>query len=180
MTIDKTIRVNAPADQVWTVLGHQFHQADRWASSVDHSAPRDAGPLVGDAPFAQNGRACETSLGPFRETIEHYDEKARSFGYSAEGDKMPFFVKHLQNNWRVHPDGPTRSLVTMGLEARLLPVFAQLMGPIMKRQFGKVTTEATEELKHYIETGQPHPRKVAAAKKAGHTPAASSSPALAT
>ena len=159
MTIDKTIRIDAPAETVWDVLGHRFHDAGVWASAIHHSGPRDAGRLAGDAPFAQNGRACETSLGPFRETLQHYDERAMSYGYTAEGDKMPFFVKSLQNNWTVRPDGPSRSTVVMEMEARLLPVFAQLVGPILKRQFDKVLTETTDDLKVYVETGRPSARK---------------------
>lgn len=162
MTIEKTIPINAPADAVWAVLAHDFHNAYKWASSIEHSAARVAGPPPGDAPFETAGRACQTSLGPIRETLEYYDEAQMRFGYSAEGDKMPFFVKHLQNNWRVRPNGPERSTVSMALEAKLLPVFAQLMGPIMRRQFNTVLTEATEELKFYIEHGRPHARKVEA------------------
>ena len=166
MTIDKTIHIDAPAAKVWDVLAHQFHDAGKWASSISHSGPRDAGPLAGDAPFAQNGRACDTVLGPFRETIQHYDERAMRYGYTAEGDKMPFFVKSLQNNWTVEPNGPDRSTVVMEMEARLLPVFAQLMGPIMKRQFDTVLTETTDDLKVYVETGRPSRRKVEADRRA--------------
>ena len=162
MKIDKTIHVNAPADKVWEILGHQFHDAGKWATAIHHSGPHETGPLAGDAPFAQNGRACDTTLGPFRETIQHYDERAMAYGYTAEGDKMPFFVKSLQNNWKVTPNGPSRATVTMEMEAKLLPVFAQLMGPIMKRQFDKVLSETTDDLKYYIEHDRPSPRKVKA------------------
>ena len=162
MNISQSVTIDAPAEQVWDVLAHQFYDVDRWLSSVHTSGRRGSVATVGDFPHESGGRACDTSLGAFRETVQHYDEKARSLGYSAEGDKMPFFVKHLQNNWTVTPSGPSRSRVDMALEARLLPVFAQLMGPVLKRQFSKVTSEAVEELKHYVETGEPHPRKVAA------------------
>ncbi|MEM6647690.1 MAG: SRPBCC family protein [Bacteroidota bacterium] len=160
MKVNQSIHINAPADAVWAVLAHQFYHADRWLSSIYHSERRDAVATVGDFPLDSGGRACDTSLGLFRETVRHYDERKRSFGYEAEGDKMPFFVRSLQNNWTVTPHG-NGSTVDMRLEARLLPVFAQLMGPVMKRQFAKVTTEAVEELKYYVERGEPHPRKVA-------------------
>ena len=165
MQITRSIRIDAPAERVWDVLAHQFYDADKWLSSIYHSGERASVPTVGDFPLHTGGRSCDTSLGLFRETIQHYDENERSFGYSAEGDKMPFFVKHLQNNWTVSSDGPNRSTVDMRLEAKLLPVFAQLMGPVMKRQFGKVTTEAVEELKYYVETGRPHKRKVESDRK---------------
>ena len=164
--INKTVRIDAPADQVWEILGHQFHDAGAWASAIHKSGPHQAGPVAGDAPFAQNGRACDTSLGPFRETVQHYDEAAMAYGYTAEGDKTPFFVKSLQNNWTVKADGPARSVVTMQMEAKLLPVFAQLMGPIIRRQFDTVLDETTDDLKHYVETGSPSPRKVKAMQAA--------------
>ena len=50
----------------------------------------------------------------------------------------------------------------MELNADIAFPFNILMGPMMKLQFGKVLREATEELKHYAETGKPHPRKVKA------------------
>ena len=75
---------------------------------------------------------------------------------------MPFFVKRLQNNWAVKADGADGATVEMEMEATLLPVFAQLMGPILKRQFNTVVSETIEELKFYIENGRPHPRKIAA------------------
>lgn len=165
MKISRTINIDAPADRVWDILGPNYVNAGDWASSVYVSKARAGTPKVADAPVA--GRVCQTSLGPFTETIEAFDESRRHVAYSATGDKMPGFVKRLVNSWTVNPSGH-KSTVQMELSADIAFPFNILMGPMMKLQFGRVLRDATEELKYYAETGQPHARKVKldASKKA--------------
>ncbi|MEM7588322.1 MAG: SRPBCC family protein [Acidobacteriota bacterium] len=159
MQITRQITIEAPSQQVWKVLGHQFHQVDRWASSVSHSAAR----IEGDAPAGApcSGRVCETELGPFRETLTEYDDARQVVAYEASGEKMPFFVKGLRNRWSLKPLGSSRTRVDMHMTADLAFPFNLFMTPVMKRQMGGVLTLATQELKHYVETGSPHPRKAA-------------------
>jgi len=161
MTIEKTIHIDADSDRVWDVLALQFHDAHKWASSVDHSEAAEGHEGACEVPWEASGRRCETSLGQVYETMLHFDADKRTFGYDANLASAPFFVKQIVNNWHVQdgPDGSTE--VTMKLEGTLLPVFSQLMGPAMKKQFNGFLTEATEELKYYIEEGRPHPRKLA-------------------
>ncbi|MEM7488669.1 MAG: SRPBCC family protein [Pseudomonadota bacterium] len=159
MKITRTIRVDAPPDRVWDILGPNYTRAGDWASSVYVSGPRPGTPKVAGAPAA--GRVCETSLGPFTETIEAYDETRRHVAYSATGDKMPGFVKRLVNSWTVRAAGGGAE-IDLALTADIAFPFNLLMGLPMKLQFAKVLREATEELKHYAETGTPHPRKVKA------------------
>ena len=160
MKIDRTFDVNAPAAKVWDILGPNYTRAGDWASSVFVSAPRAGEPRVAGAPAA--GRTCETSLGPFTESIVAYDDERRHVAYVATGDRMPGFVRELRNAWTVDAIGPERSRVTMTLSADLAQPFRTLMGWVMKRQFAKVLAEATDDLKVYAETGRPSPRKRAA------------------
>lgn len=159
MKIKKTITVNATPDTLWDILGPNYVRAGDWASSVFVSGARPGTPKIAGAPAA--GRVCETSLGPFTETIEAYDEARRHVAYSATGAKMPGFIKGLRNAWTVRAKGGA-SEVEMELNAAIAFPFNVLVGPLMRMQFSKVLREATEELKHYAETGQPHPRKLKA------------------
>ncbi|MEM8933127.1 MAG: SRPBCC family protein [Acidobacteriota bacterium] len=159
MRIERTFTINASADQVWTVLGPQFDRVSEWVSAVQHSAPR-AGQGPGSAPMA--GRTCQTDLGPFQESILEYDEERRVVAYDAQGDTMPFFVRHLRNRWQVEPATGGTARVEMRMQAELQFPFDLLMGPLMKRRFAKVLDNATTELTYYVETGEPHPRKVQA------------------
>ena len=157
MKIDKTFEVNAPAAKVWDILGPNYTRAGDWASSVFVSAPRAGMPQIAGASAA--GRTCETSLGPFTESIVAYDDERRHVAYTATGDKMPGFVRELKNAWTVDAIDANRSRVTMTLTADIKQPFRALMGWMMKRQFAKVLDEATDDLKVYAETGQPSPRK---------------------
>ncbi|MEM7624321.1 MAG: SRPBCC family protein [Planctomycetota bacterium] len=161
MRIKRQVRINASAAEVWRVLGTEFDSVHHWASSVSHSAARTQGRPIGNAPCA--GRTCQTDLGPFTETIIEYDDQRLAVAYEAQGDKMPFFVKRLTNRWAV--SGSTTSCtVEMDMNADLMLPFI-VMSPMMKMQMGKIATFAVEELKHYVEHGEPHPRKVEATRK---------------
>lgn len=158
MKITKQITVNASAENVWDVLGHKYDRVSEWASSVLESYGKPVTASTNKAPFA--GRKCQTTLGGFNEDIVTYDEQKMKLAYSATGDKMPFFVKQLVNNWSITPVNANRSRIDMRLEMDLLPVFNLIMAPMMKMQMGKVLEESIEELKYFVETGKPHPRKL--------------------
>ncbi|MEO0475832.1 MAG: SRPBCC family protein, partial [Planctomycetota bacterium] len=103
MKLQRSIKINASPDEVWNILGPRFGDADVWASSVNHSAAHTDGDRPAGAPCS--GRICQTELGPFRESIIVYDEHRRIVKYEASGEKMPFFVKCLVNQWAVTGSG---------------------------------------------------------------------------
>ena len=159
MKITKNITVAANPADVWRVIAEEYDQVDRWASAVERSMAVAGGSAPGGAPVA--GRTCETSLGPFKERIVEYDETNHRLAYEASGEKMPFFVKNMTARWRLSQVKPGTTDVAMTLDVRLLPVFNVLMALPMKIQLGKVVQESIEECKHFVETGEPHPRKKA-------------------
>lgn len=163
MKIQRQFTVNASADRVWEILGPQYDNVAEWVSSVHVSHGHNTSALLQNAPCS--GRVCETDLGPFKETITHYDEHKRHVAYTAQGEKMPFFVKHLSNSWTVTPLTDNTAKVDMCMKADLLPVFNIVMGPVMRLQMGGILENATEELQYFAETGTPHPRKIEAQRK---------------
>ncbi|MEM7126550.1 MAG: SRPBCC family protein [Chloroflexota bacterium] len=153
MEVIRELTINAPADKLWKILGEDYDKVGEWTSEVPSSGPNP------DLPAGQ-GRVCSTDgFGDAKETLTEYDEKRRAMSYVAEVEKMPFFVKQMGNSWRVEPRGNDRSIVHMHMKGHLLPVFAQLMGPVMKRQLAKSADTLLEELKYYAENDQVHPRK---------------------
>ena len=163
MQIRQQLTVNTSADNVWEILGPQYAYVSEWISAVHMSQRHDTSVAPANAPCS--GRVCETDLGPFKETIIHYDERNRSLAYSAQGDKMPFFVKQLSNSWKVTPLGDNRARVDMCAEVSILSVFSLVMGPMMRLQIGGILKNAVEELKYFAENGVPHPRKLDAQRK---------------
>ena len=155
MNVIREISVKASAEKLWKILGEEYENVGEWTSEVlQSSANPDLGP--------GQGRICSTNgFGDAKETITEYDEKLRSLRYVAELEKMPFFVKQMANSWRVEPKGTDHSIVHMHMQGNLLPIFAQLMGPVMKRQMSKSADVFLEELKYYAENDRVHPRKQA-------------------
>ncbi len=153
MDVIRQLKVNAPAERLWQILAENYDRVGEWTSEIAHSTHNP------DLPVGE-GRVCTTpGFGDVKETITTFDESEREFSYAAEISTFPFFVKGVSNTWHVEADGSNRSIVHMHIRANLLPVFAQLMGPVMKRQMAKSGDIILEELKYYAETGQIHQRK---------------------
>lgn len=166
MQLTKKVTIDAPIAKVWDILGPNYQDAGKWASSVYISAPRAGTPKVADAPVA--GRVCQTSLGPFTESIEAYSDQNHHVSYSATGDKMPGFMKGLRNSWTLREIGPNKTETLMQLNADIAFPFNVMMGWMMKMQFNKALSETIDDLKYYAENDKPHPRKtkIDASKKA--------------
>ena len=61
----------------------------------------------------------------------------QSFSYNVEIPDGPFFIQGVDNTWRVEPHGENHATVFMQADVHLIPVIAQLMRPILKRQMVK-------------------------------------------
>ncbi|MEM6457467.1 MAG: SRPBCC family protein [Acidobacteriota bacterium] len=167
VSIVRRVTLDASADAAWRVIAEQFDQVDRWASDVHRATSRPgaaAHPAAADAPVA--GRACATPLGPVEESIVLYDAQTRTLAYEAEAPDMPFFVRGLRNRWTVTEIDRGRTQVQTRVTVDLMAPFGWVMGPLMKRQIGKLLSTAVDDLKVYVETGRPHPRNGAAADSA--------------
>ena len=165
MRIQKEITINAPIDQVWQAVGPEFAECSKWGSVLATSEPT-AGNGPNGAPCS--GRVCQTNngMGGFTETLTHYNEDKKQLAYTAQGDKMPGFVKNLRNAWKLVPVGASQTKIMTNLTADIGFPFSFLMGPMMKMQMSKMLVMGLEELKYYVENGEPHPRKTEAEKQA--------------
>ena len=152
MQFTKQVTINASADKVWEILGTQFNNISEWSSLVVTS---NAIPNLPEG----SGRICHVK--GFGETVEKltdFDNQRREFTFTLESAKTPFFLKNIANTWRVEPQGENRSVVTVSPDVNLMPVFSQLMGGMMRKQLEKTSDIILSELKHFAETGQPHPK----------------------
>lgn len=158
MQINKDLEINAPAAAVWDVLGRRFPEIDVWCATVRSSSPSNGGKPLPGAP--SSGRECDTIYGDFSETIHEYDDTSMSIYYLVTSQKLPFFIRGFYNRFKVKPLSEKRSMVSMRAGADMMQPFGWLMSPMMKRQMGKGLSNQVEELKYFVETGHPHPRKI--------------------
>lgn len=160
MEVKRQLSVNASAETLWKIIGTDYDKVGEWTSEVPSSRPNP------DLPVGE-GRVCSTAgFGDAKETLTQFDENKRKLAYTAEVEKMPFFVKEVSNNWWVESKGANRSLVHMHITGSLMPVFKQIMSGPMSKQMGKTADTMLEELKYYAETGEIHPRKLEQLAKA--------------
>jgi hypothetical protein len=69
------------------------------------------------------------------------------------------------NTWQVAPVNSQQSKVTMDLTLKLSPIPSLLAGWMIKGKMNKDTDQLMQDLKHFIETGQPSDAKVKSDKK---------------
>jgi len=159
------VTIAAPAERVWQVLARDFAAIGRWASAIPESRALDDPPADGEATVA--GRVC-TSTVPgvpaVQERFTHYSEHDRRFTYVASSG-LPAFVRRAENTWSVRELGPGAALAEARAELDLHPLVGLLLAPLLKLQLDRTGARVFEELRHYIEHGEPHPRKVRALRR---------------
>lgn len=157
MIIEMKETANVSAERLWHIFGEAYPDIERWSSGVFASKPR---PGDGPGGAAFQGRICQTSFGKLTETVTSYDPTARRITYLVKGEKMPSFVKRMENNWEFSDAGDGRGQIKMRLNGDLAFPFSILMGWMMKIQLKKDLRRNIEELIHFAEKDQPHPRKI--------------------
>ncbi|PRX53987.1 SRPBCC family protein [Flagellimonas meridianipacifica] len=156
------IFIKAPAKDVWAVFAEDFAGIQKWSSGVSHS--EGFGEAIGSSPYSV--RACEITAAGFgdaREEILNFNEDDYEIRYALY-EAIPGFVKDFINTWKFREqDGGT--YVSAQSEMRATGVMGFMMKGIMKGATRKALESMCEELKYYIENGEPHPEKVASNEK---------------
>ncbi len=158
--------IDAPASQVWEVIGPAFARIGDWATSIPASAAipgapgsADAAtPAVVSAPVA--GRTCATgaSLVPqITETLIAYDEDSRTLTYQAGG--LPAFITTARSTWTVTPAAEDSCRVTVTAHFRTRGILGLLGGWAILTQARLTARHLEADLRHYIKHGIPSPRK---------------------
>ena len=168
MKIIKKIQIEATADKVWGIFAHDFDSASEWMASI----PNSYGESTSKA-FEGNkseGRVCELNGNPngIKATEEFlaYDEINKTCTVDVTLLNTPAVMPILGNilDFEIQDVGANRSEVTWTVTSKLKP-HAYIIYPLIKFGLGILVGQIIEELKHFVEQGQPHPRKVKATAK---------------
>lgn len=165
--------VAAPADAVWDVIGRRFDRIGEWATAIPASTALlppagtataqavtrlPVGQIIAGAPVA--GRVCTTGvrLVPWvTGTLVAYDEANRTPTY--EGSGMPAFVTTARNTWTVTPLDERRCRVRMRARFVTRGLLGHLGRWAILAQVGRTSRYLADDLRRYVETGRPPPRK---------------------
>lgn len=151
--------LNVSAEKAWDVIGNQFGDIGDWVATLKSSR------LEGELGVGAK-RVCQAEgFGPFApaEVIEkliEFSPKKHQFTYVALGG-IPWFIDNAQNTWWIESAGENRCIVRFEAQIKMawyLKPLEWLMPMLMKKD-GDLFTE---ELKYRIESGNIHPRKLAA------------------
>ncbi|WP_299215730.1 SRPBCC family protein [uncultured Aquimarina sp.] len=154
--------INAPINEVWAILAEDWAGIGKWSSGVSHS--QGFGEPIGGSDYTI--RACEITAAGFDDTKEQileYDDKNYLLKYEL-ADGLPGFVKDAINIWTLE-ETANGTLIKGKTTMRATGIMGGMMKGIMKGATRKALESMTRELKHYIETGELHPDKLASNKK---------------
>jgi len=148
------IEIIAPIQEVWEALAVDYGGIGKWASGVNHVVEsRGSGSTA--------KRFCSISAAGFNDTRERiitWEPENHYFEYELyEG--LPGFVRYSINKDQLTAKGD-KTIWTSHNVMRVGGIVGATMKWMMRGQLRKVLQEKGEELKHFIETGSPHPRKV--------------------
>jgi hypothetical protein len=155
------VELEVAANQAWSVLGEEFGSIGDWASGL-RSSSLDRDVEVGAL------RTCELrAFGPFPsgqiiEELLEFDRDAMNFAYAPTSGMPPMF-ESATNRWSVESLGAqrcrVRSHASIDLQWWALPL-AKFFGRGIRSEIDAFA----EEMRHRIEKGVAHPRKLAQAE----------------
>ncbi len=156
LNFDKEVVLNVSATKAWNLLAENYENVGDWATIIPESAARNEnGKIV--------GRTCSSTYGDVQEIITSWDKENMTYSYEADG--LPAMFKSGKNVWKIDPIGDDRSKVKMNLRMEMSALPGFFMGWMIKSKMAKDLEGLMEDLKHYAETGSPHPKKLKSLEK---------------
>ena len=158
------LTIDAPADEVWQVIGPGFARIGDWATTIPASAairapaPAAATPVASRAPVL--GRTCSTGtrlVPDITETLTGYDEHSRTLTYQAGG--LPAFITTAASTWTVTPAGEASCRVTVTGHFQTRGVLGLLGCWAILARARLAARHLQADLSHYVKHGAPSPRK---------------------
>jgi Polyketide cyclase / dehydrase and lipid transport len=158
MKLELQVEINGPADAAWAVLGERFADIGEWAAPI-RSSTLDGELGIGAIRTCQIAKFGPLALGAVRERLIAFDPARMTLAYESV-DGLPSFITSAVNRLSIHNVSDRRCLVhsqgNVALQRRVW-----LFEPLVKWRLQVAARLVLEELRHQVEHGRAHPRKVA-------------------
>ena len=162
MSVTHSITVKASAEHAWKIIGDDFVAVDKWMEAIGR-ADAIPGPALPGAPAKGRNSYLRGKFSHMyqAEVITDYDTTARTISTEVTINGLGRFVplKGYTATLSVKETGPDSCTLTYTGEA-ITKWFGAPMKNALTNSMKAGYLRGLEELGHYIETGEPHPRKV--------------------
>ena len=146
--------IDAPAEEVWAVLAHDFADIEEWTETVSESRAIDASELPDGLVPAENapviGRVTTSPVLTAYEIIVDYDEDAMMLKF--EAGNLPALLSYADDRQTVVAKGENKSVVMFDARLELAP-YLRLLNPVFGSRFEATMADLQQELKLYVESG---------------------------
>ncbi len=158
MKITRTITIDKPAEDVWSLIAHQFDKAHLWMGPIPHSYKIGNGASATGAPI--EGRICNLSSNPdgarAREVITEYSEQDKSLTFEVTSINVPAIVPLKKNvvQMSVRALGTNKTEVVW-VSRPQLKIFAYPFYPLLRLALAAAFGKLLKGLKDYSEKSLP-------------------------
>jgi hypothetical protein len=153
--VEKELLINKTSDEVWNVMGLQFGQVHLWSSNFSDSKPGGEKKFDG---IEYSERITTTERGETIQVLDKFDSESHSLSYHITIG-MPGIAKSASGAWSLKRNANNETMLIIAFDMEVKNLVGYLLSPIIKTKIAKSAQEIAEELKHYVENGQAHPRK---------------------
>lgn len=165
MKIERTIEIASSAAKTWKVLGDDFLTVDKWMAGVGNSKELTEGQKVQNAPTI--GRMAEIALNPgtFMEekiTAYHPEEMSLTMNTILVNVESPLTNYDTKIKVQALASDKSEVIWTSWAADDPLESLGDEISAAVKKGLSDGYFRGLEELKHFVETGNPHERKLAA------------------
>lgn len=160
--LSRRIVIDASAGTVWQVIAGRFDRIGDWAAAIPSSAAAEGDPGLFDMAAPIPAPVCDTgirALPQVTETVVAFDATNRTLTYQATAG-MPAFVTAARNTWTVTVLAAGRCRVDVAAEFATRGVLGRLARAVILARVSRDGRHLLDDLKHYVETGTPSPRKL--------------------
>lgn len=154
--VKKELVIDKDINAVWEVMGVQYTEVHLWSTNFKDSKAGGKPKLSG---LDYLHRITQTDRGETIQELDNFDSENYSLTYHiSEG--TPAIANSAVGIWSLTPIESNKTKVILEFQMETNGFKGLMLSSIIKLKLGKSAMGIAEELKFYVENGEPHPRKV--------------------
>jgi hypothetical protein len=154
--VKKEFVINENINAVWEVMGTQYTKVHLWSTNFKNSKAGGNPKLPG---INYLHRITQTDRGETIQELDEFDNNNFTLTYHISKG-APEIAKTAVGIWSLVQVESNKTKVILEFELETNGFKGLMLSPIIKLKLGKSAMEIAEELKFYLENGEPHPRKI--------------------